>query len=118
MAGVFAAIGSFFTALLAKIVGAVVWIGQLFVAVFVAFWLLLTDAFVWVFDAFMGLAVVILGGLDLGDFPVLPDLLGGLPGDVLNILGLIGFGEALAIIGSAIAIRLILQLIPFTRLGS
>ena len=118
MGAVFAAIGRFFTDLLSKIVGAIVWIGELFVAVFVALWHLVTDAFVWVFDSALGLVVLALGGIDLAELPVLPDLLSGLPAEVLNILGLIGFADALAIIGAAIAIRLVLQLIPFTRLGS
>jgi len=41
-----------------------------------------------------------------------------LPAEILNILMLLGFGEAMVIIGSALLIRFGLQLIPFVRLGS
>ncbi|MOA59084.1 hypothetical protein D3C78_1836160 [compost metagenome] len=43
---------------------------------------------------------------------------GAIPAEVLNVLGLLGAGEAVAIIISAIGVRMLLQLIPFTRLGS
>ena len=41
-----------------------------------------------------------------------------MPEEIINILGLLGVGPACGIIVAAIAIRLVLQLIPFTRLGS
>lgn len=41
-----------------------------------------------------------------------------IPPEVSWVLSMIGFPQCLAIIASAIAIRLVLQLIPFTRLGS
>ena len=43
---------------------------------------------------------------------------GGLPGEILNIMSLLGVGTCVSIIAAAIGIRLVLQLIPFTRLGS
>lgn len=42
----------------------------------------------------------------------------GIPPDVAQIMGLIGLGQAVSIILAAISIRVVLQLIPFTRLGS
>lgn len=41
-----------------------------------------------------------------------------LPADVQNIMAIAGVNDASAIIVTAIGVRLILQLIPFTRLGS
>lgn len=41
-----------------------------------------------------------------------------IPPDVASLLGAIGLPQAMAMIVAAIMIRLILQLIPFTRLGS
>ena len=43
---------------------------------------------------------------------------GGLPAEILNVMALCGVGSAVTIITTAIGIRLALQLIPFTRLGS
>lgn len=119
MGGVFAAIGRFFSNLLAKLVGAVEWIGKLFVQVFIDLWEIVTDLAVWAFDAALGVAVAAIAALDVSG---VQSAVGGawasLPGEVLNILGLIGLHYCLGIIGAAILIRLTLQLIPFTRLGS
>lgn len=119
MGAVFAAIGRFFTDLLAKIVGAVKWIGDLFVQVFVDLWEFVTDAAVWIFDEALGVAVSAVGSLDVsGVSNAVGSSWGSLPAEVLNVLGLIGVGYALGIVGAAILIRLGMQLIPFVRLGS
>lgn len=41
-----------------------------------------------------------------------------LPFEILNVMGLLRLGEAMAIVVAALLIRLIMQLIPFVRLGS
>lgn len=41
-----------------------------------------------------------------------------LPPEILNIMGLLRVGEAMAIVIAALLIRLVMQLIPFVRLGS
>ncbi|WP_332397383.1 DUF2523 family protein [Vibrio metschnikovii] len=41
-----------------------------------------------------------------------------IPSEVSWVLSMVGLPQCLAIIASAIALRLILQVIPFTRLGS
>lgn len=41
-----------------------------------------------------------------------------IPPEVSWVLSMVGFPQCLSIIASAIVVRLILQLIPFTRLGS
>jgi hypothetical protein len=37
---------------------------------------------------------------------------------VLEVISLLGFSDAMAIIVAAVVLRIVLQLIPFTRLGS
>lgn len=79
---------------------------------------MITDTFFWLLDKLMDLALFALNGL--GSFAQFDptSYFSLLPAEVINFMGLIGFGEALTIIMSAIGIRLVLQLVPFTRLGS
>ncbi|MEW6470518.1 MAG: DUF2523 family protein [Bacteroidota bacterium] len=80
-------------------------------------WDAFQDFFAWIFDQLLSIAS---SALSLVDFDASQFNACSVPlaGEVLNILGLVGIGEAAAIIVSAIGIRIILQLIPFTRLGS
>jgi len=94
---------------------------DVFVSFFESFFLtlydLLKDVFYFIVDAFLKLTNTIIASLPFKvDF--LNPCQAGIPPDVLNVLGLIGAGEGLGIIASAILIRIFLQLIPFTRLGS
>lgn len=107
-----------FSMLLAKIAQVVEWFGKLFVAVFEAVWHVVTDVVCWALDGILGVAVSMAYAVDVSGFAGSLNAWGALPGEVLNVLGLLGAGEAIAIILSAIGIRLVLQLIPFTRLGS
>jgi hypothetical protein len=59
-----------------------------------------------------------LGSIDVSTLASYTGNWGSLPGDIVNIMGLLGFGDAANIIMTAISIRLLLQLIPFVRLGS
>lgn len=106
-----------FSMLLAKIAAALAWIGDLFKAVFVALWDLLSDAASWVFDQVLGVAVSAVSAVDTSGLSAAVGW-GSLPAEVINILALLGVAQAVAIIVAAIGIRLVLQLIPFTRLGS
>ena len=117
MGGVFAAIGRFFSDLLAKFAAVVEWIGRAFVQVFVDLWEFATDLPVLFFDAVLGIAVTAVSALDF-EVPDLDAGFGDLPAEMLNVLGLLGLGYALGIVGTALLIRLGLQLIPFVRLGS
>lgn len=112
------AIAAGLSMLIAKLAAAVKWIGLLFVAVFTAGWDLLRDVPAWVLDESMQVAVSAVGSIDVSKMQNAGQWWGGMPAEILNMLGLIGFGEAMAIIVAAISIRLVLQLIPFTRLGS
>ena len=79
---------------------------------------LLRDLVLWVFDAFMGLASGVLSSIDLSGIPAVQDYLSQVPAEVTNVLGLLGLGQALGVIALAAVVRILLQLIPFTRLGS
>lgn len=111
--------GAFFTAILAKIVGFAAWIGALMVACFAAWWLLGTDVFAWLFEQVLDIVISVLGEIDF-DFETFnpAQYISGLPPEIVNTFGLLRLGEAFTIIVSAIVLRLTLQLIPFTRLGS
>ena len=110
--------GAFFTALLAKFAALVEWIGKLFVAFFKAAWDFIRDALTWPFDQLLDIAKSAVESIDVSGITTNLSAWGSIPADVMNILGLLGTGTAINIIASAIAVRLVLQLIPFTRLGS
>ena len=111
-------IGAAFTMLFAKITAVLTWIGQLWVAIFVALWDMAKDAWSWPFDQILQVATTAINAVDLGGLSGSLQGWGSVPADVMNILGLLGVGQALGIIGAAIGIRFALQLIPFVRLGS
>jgi hypothetical protein len=104
--------------IISKIVAAVQWIGQLFVKVFTALWDLLRDLACWVFDGFLGLSVSILNTFDFSGFAAYVGSWASLPAGVKDVIAAIGLGTAFGIVATAIGIRVVLQLIPFTRLGS
>jgi hypothetical protein len=104
--------------LLAKISAALTWIGELFVSIFVAAWDIILDSFTWVFEQLMTIVVSAMGSIDVSGMTSAGQWWGGLPAEVLNMLGLLGFDIAMSLIITALGIRLLLQLIPFTRLGS
>lgn len=73
----------------------------------------------WILDQMLTIATRLLTGVlsllepvDLGQY------LTGLPSEVSWTLSMIGLPQCVGIISSAIVVRLLLQLIPFTRLGS
>lgn len=117
--GAAALIGQVGTLLLAKIVAFAVWIGTLVVAVFAALWLIGQDGFCWIMEQLLKLIQGILDSLP-GDFELFnpAQYINGLPAELVNMVGLCRVGESLAIILAAILIKLSLQIIPFTRLGS
>ncbi len=115
MQAVFDAIGSFFTFLLKLITDWAGWLLNVIKQIFLDIWEFFTDIPVWIFEQIMNLVLYIIGSLP---FPEPPNYWSGLPAEILNIMGLIGISEALAMILAALTIRILLQLIPFTRLGS
>lgn len=103
---------------LGKFVALAKYFGDLVVAVFKAFWDLLTDAFCWVFDQILGVAIVALSAFDFSALSAQVGSWASLPSGLLEVLSAIGLSSAVGLIVSALAIRVLLQLIPFTRLGS
>lgn len=93
------------------------WFSELFKNVFVSLWFMVVDAFSWLFEQVLDIAIAAVSALDLGELNNVSGW-GALPSEIINILGLLGVGAAAGVSVSAIGIRLALQLIPFTRLGS
>ena len=87
-------------------------------SIFATLWDMMKDVLIYVIDTLLEFAVTIIDGLFLALDWNPADYIAGLHSDVSNVLGLIGLGEATVIISGAIVIRLLLQLIPFVRLGS
>ncbi len=107
-----------FSMLFAKLVELASWFGKLFVAVFKAAWHMVTDVVCWSLEGLLEVAVSMASEVDTSGIASSISAWGSLPSEVMNVLGLLGAGEAVGIIVTAIGIRLVLQLIPFTRLGS
>lgn len=114
-------IGAFFTAILAKVVAFASWLILLTLAIFAGLWFLGTDLGCWIVEELLQVIQEVLDELPGPDaFAALnpAQYVSSLPPDIVNMVGLIRVGEALAIILAAIGIKLLLQIIPFTRLGS
>lgn len=111
-------LGEFISAILRKFVSLAQWIGELVKAVFQAAWDFARDVVCWPFEQAMDIVLSAVQAIDLGPINNYTGAWGTLPAEIINVLGLIGVGEASVIIVTAIGIRLVLQLIPFTRLGS
>lgn len=80
---------------------------------------ILKDILFFAFDIFLGFVVGLLSAFSNVFNPAMfSNLFQDFPPETLNILGLLGFAECLGLIVSSIVIRITLQLIPFTRLGS
>lgn len=109
---------NFFTKLWDKVKEGFDWVLKLVQNIFIAAWDFIKDGASWVFDELLKIVIGAVQSLDLSGVAGAAGAWGGLPGEVVNVLGLLGIGDAVAIIVAAIGIRLVLQLIPFTRLGS
>lgn len=93
------------------------WIVDLVKAIFTAGWDMLSDAFCFVIDKALDIVKAAIDAVDVKDLEPFADKI-NLPPELINIMGLLGAYDAIKIIVIAIGIRLVLQLIPFTRLGS
>lgn len=104
-------------AIIATLVAFGAWVWGLVKNVFLALWDMLVDGISYVADKVLSFGVSMLGGVDVSGVQAV-GAWGTLPAEILNVLGLLGFGTCMGIIAAALAIRLGLQLIPFVRLGS
>jgi hypothetical protein len=77
------------------------------------------DLLIYVVDTFLDLTTSILESIAI-DFSVFDpsSYISSMPAEVSQIIGMIRIPEAIGIIVAAIAIKMLLQLIPFTRLGT
>lgn len=111
--------GAFFTAILLKIVNLAAWLILLVIAMFTAWWLLGTDLGCWLVEQLLDVAIAALNAVTFDAETFNPGAyISSMPADVVSMLGLLRVGEALAIIASACVVKVLLQLVPFTRLGS
>ena len=77
------------------------------------------DVFIWIFEQFMDLIIVILDGLgSLFDGLNIASYINAIPPSAAYFAAASGLGQATGMIVAALTIRFLLQLIPFTRLGS
>ena len=77
------------------------------------------DLSIWIFEQFLSISELALNGMDsYFDGLNISSYTSMIPPDVTWFLGQIGLTQALTMIVTAITIRIILRLIPFTRLGS
>lgn len=100
--------------------GVVYWIYALVLACINTVFAMLQDLFSWVIDQLLALVVYVLGLIDFdflsdGSFQEALDIL---PPEIWNIFWLLGLPYCLALVTVCIGVRMLLQLIPFTRLGS
>lgn len=80
---------------------------------------ILKDLFIWLFEQILTLSEYALTGMD-SYFDVLDitSYLSNIPSGLQWFMSSIGVPQALSMIMTAVTIRILLQLIPFTRLGS
>lgn len=80
---------------------------------------ILKDLFTWLFEQILTLSQYALSGMD--SYFVALDItqyLSNIPSGLQWFMSSIGIPQSLSMIMTAVTIRLLLQLIPFTRLGS
>ena len=84
-----------------------------------SFFDMLKDFFIWIMELILDAALLLMDGLSgLLDGLSTVGTFGALPPETMHMLSTLGLSEALGMIVTALSIRLLLQLIPFVRLGS
>lgn len=107
-----------FSMLFAKIAAVVQWFGKLFIGVFKSLWDMLTDVPCLLLEQALDIVISAVSAFNFDGVTGSLSAFNDLPAEMVNILGLLGFAEAMGIIGTALTIRILMQLVPFTRLGS
>lgn len=93
-------------------------LSNFFKDIFISLWDFVKDFFYWIFETITNVAVGLITSLDVSGIASHTGAFGSIPAVILNVCGLLHMGTCMAIIGSALVIRFILQLIPFVRFGS
>lgn len=82
-------------------------------------WDILTDILLMVVDLFMSIGLYALQGMAEALALVnVTNYINDMPAEVLGIVNAVGLGEAIGMVMAAGTARLLIQLIPFVRLGS
>jgi len=76
------------------------------------------DLFFWALEQVSDLALSAANQFDFSALDQYTQSWSHLPAEILNVMGLMRIGECMTIIVTALGIRLLMQLIPFVRLGS
>jgi hypothetical protein len=88
-------------------------------SIVLSFFDMLKDLFYWMFETILDLSILGLEGTgELFEGINIVNYIDAVPPEVGWVMNQIGLGQAVGIILVAIPIRIALQLIPFTRLGS
>ncbi|MDO4795299.1 MAG: DUF2523 family protein [Brachymonas sp.] len=88
------------------------WFADLFKNIFKALWDIFKDIFAWLFEKFLEIGIDALREIDLSALDGVTGW-GELPSEVLNVLGLLGIGQAASVVVAAIGVRKSLRFIPF-----
>lgn len=98
----------------------VLWLYAIVVALFVTLSNVLYDFVCWIFEEVLTLVLYIIGTISVDIFPT--DLMRStflsLPPEVLNVIFYLHLPYCVGLVLSSLFVRLMLQLVPFTRLGS
>ncbi len=107
-------------AVVEKIGDLIEWFLKLIPRLVESFFIMLKDVFLWCVEQILGLVSYLIDGISGFDSIIAAagGIWSGIPPEALQVMQAIGLGTALGIIGTAILIRIALQLIPFVRLGS
>lgn len=82
-------------------------------------WDMFTDLLLMVIDLFMSVGLYALEGMSSAlELVNITNYINDMPQEVLGVVNAIGLGEAIGMIMAAGTARLLMQLIPFVRLGS
>lgn len=106
-------------AILSFIASIPAWILALCSAVFLSMFDLGKDVLCWLFDQSLSLVVYIIVSIDIGSVSFdVNQYWSMLPETFVNVMGYLYIPQAMSMIFVAVGIRIVLQLIPFVRLGS
>lgn len=94
------------------------WFVDLMYAAVLTVFDMIKDVFFWVVKTVLDLVMSVLDGLSEGANFDVSQYITSLPPEVTSVMGALHLGNCMALLGVALLIRLVLQLIPFVRLGS
>ncbi len=95
------------------------WLGVQFQSLILTLWDVLSDFLLFILDMFMSLGLVVLNGFaSVFELADITQYINGMPPEVHTVFANTGLGTAIGMVMTAGAARILMQLIPFVRLGS